>query len=605
MVIVLECPGCSKRYEVDAALAGKKSRCKQCGEVFKIPVPTAIPAAPPPNKPARPASSSAPAGAWQTVLERPRPPAKTEPAESWGRTDAEPSRRTRQTIILNCPACKKRYEIDGKLAGKRSRCKECGEVFSIPTPRAPGGGLDAASPSGRATASPLPGYWESVLEENEPASLKASRGPEQSTFDQDDLPPPPHGAYPKPQRKSYARRSSSSNPNIGFTIAGIYAALAILVVMGFYIWMAAAKPGNDRIGQVFAITVVFMHGTALLMSLAGNIWMLVVAFKEKLAQGLFCLLVPCYAFYYIITRWEDTKGAFMLMLLPLGNMLVFFAMLLGPGISAAREGYERARQAQQAQRADLNGLATSAKPGLTANRARVRQFEESFNAGATGREREPKFPPDADAVAKSLIQLKSPEISKKKEALQRLERTPPDERLAEVVATLVPLLNDDDGFLVCDAIKVLTVWKSPDGVPAVIERTSDNRFNVRHEAIKALGKLKDPRGVEPIIARLNEDGFQAVDALKAMGPIAEPALIQRLTNPDSDIRKRACEVLKEIGGRDSLKAMQALPADPDFFVRVAAKDAMKTIAARVGPLPASDRKGTADAGASSQRRPKR
>ena len=45
MLIVLDCPGCAKRYEIDAALAGKKSRCKQCGEVFKIPVPRAIPSA--------------------------------------------------------------------------------------------------------------------------------------------------------------------------------------------------------------------------------------------------------------------------------------------------------------------------------------------------------------------------------------------------------------------------------------------------------------------------------------------------------------------------------------------------------------------------------
>ena len=40
--IVLDCPGCGKRYEIDAGLAGKKSRCKQCGEVFKIPVPSAV-----------------------------------------------------------------------------------------------------------------------------------------------------------------------------------------------------------------------------------------------------------------------------------------------------------------------------------------------------------------------------------------------------------------------------------------------------------------------------------------------------------------------------------------------------------------------------------
>jgi predicted Zn finger-like uncharacterized protein len=37
MKIALDCPGCGKRYEVDASLAGKKSRCKECGNTFRIP----------------------------------------------------------------------------------------------------------------------------------------------------------------------------------------------------------------------------------------------------------------------------------------------------------------------------------------------------------------------------------------------------------------------------------------------------------------------------------------------------------------------------------------------------------------------------------------
>ena len=36
MMIVLDCPGCGKRYEVDGSLAGKKSRCKDCGNIFRL-----------------------------------------------------------------------------------------------------------------------------------------------------------------------------------------------------------------------------------------------------------------------------------------------------------------------------------------------------------------------------------------------------------------------------------------------------------------------------------------------------------------------------------------------------------------------------------------
>jgi HEAT repeats len=218
------------------------------------------------------------------------------------------------------------------------------------------------------------------------------------------------------------------------------------------------------------------------------------------------------------------------------------------------------------------------------------QPNAAIDEGRPRRNREPEIPADADAVTRSLIQLNSPEIHTKQDGLKRLMRTPPDDRLAEVVQAVTSLLDDDDGWLVGDAIKVLVIWKSPDAVPALIKRTSDNRFTVRHETIKALGKLKDPRGVEPVIMQIKDDGFQVEDALKEMGPIAEPALIERLTNPDSDVRRRVCAILKAIGGKETLKAMQALPPDPEFSVQVAAKDAISAIVLRVGPLSAAERK---------------
>ena len=204
--------------------------------------------------------------------------------------------------------------------------------------------------------------------------------------------------------------------------------------------------------------------------------------------------------------------------------------------------------------------------------------------------REPEIPADADAVEKSLIQLKANATHTKKDGLNRLMRTRPDGRLAEVVQAVLPLLEDDDGWLVGDAIKVLVIWNSPEVVPAIISRTTDNRFGVRHEAIKALGKIKDPRGVEPVVQRLQEDGGPAKDALKEMGAMAEPALIERLTNPDPGIRRDVCDILKDIGGKETLKAMQALPADPDIGVRRAANNAASNIILRVGPLSPSERK---------------
>ncbi len=140
-------------------------------------------------------------------------------------------------------------------------------------------------------------------------------------------------------------------------------------------------------------------------------------------------------------------------------------------------------------------------------------------------------------------------------------------------------------WLVNDVIKALAVWRSPAALPALIERARDNRFFVRKEAVKVLGKFQDARAVEAIIAQFQEDGFEAEPALKEIGPMAEPALIARLKDPDPRVRSRACNILKQIGGMETLKAMQVMPADQDFGVRMAAKRASEQIMARVGPPP--------------------
>ena len=117
-----------------------------------------------------------------------------------------------------------------------------------------------------------------------------------------------------------------------------------------------------------------------------------------------------------------------------------------------------------------------------------------------------------------------------------------------------------------------------------------------------LGKIQGCRASEPIAERLSEDGFEAEDALKAMGSVAEPTLIEKLKSPDTETRRRACNILKEVGGKETLEAMQSLPADSDFSVRVAAQNAMKAIIARVGPLPKAARSGKASPTSSARKR---
>lgn len=58
---------------------------------------------------------------------------------------------------------------------------------------------------------------------------------------------------------------------------------------------------------------------AQLLSITVSIWLLVIAFRDSVTQGLLVLLVPCYALIYIFTHWDECAGPFFLYL---GSLLL-------------------------------------------------------------------------------------------------------------------------------------------------------------------------------------------------------------------------------------------------------------------------------------------
>jgi len=196
------------------------------------------------------------------------------------------------------------------------------------------------------------------------------------------------------------------------------------------------------------------------------------------------------------------------------------------------------------------------------------------------------IPAGADDVTKALIQVGSADVFQRGDGIKSLQTLPPNDRRDEVVSTVVPLLGNSDGFFVIELLKILEHWQTPEAVAGIASQTRNSQFNVRWAALEALGRIKDPSTIEAIVARLKEDGFKAKPALKQFGATAEPALIAALSNPEADVRKAACELLRDFGGTPTLEAMQSLPADSDPFVRMAANEAMRAITSRVGPLPA-------------------
>ena len=188
-------------------------------------------------------------------------------------------------------------------------------------------------------------------------------------------------------------------------------------------------------------------------------------------------------------------------------------------------------------------------------------------------------PPNADAVTKTLHHLKSADPNTRREAARKLKDTLPDERRAEVVKALEPLVNDADFFTRKFAVEALGVWGNKDAVPILL-RAMQNK-ETRGEAMKALGRLKDERAVEPIAARLEEffDLHAAEEALKQMGPMAEKAVLARLNHHQWHTRIAVCRILKAIGTKQSIPALENAAAN-DFHISLQAKEAIQAIKAR-------------------------
>lgn len=236
---------------------------------------------------------------------------------------------------------------------------------------------------------------------------------------------------------------------------------------------------------------------------------------------------------------------------------------------------------------------------LAATRDALKQAEEERKRESEAREAEfkakmagprddpndPAPPDDADELTKALFATRSSNVGKRREGVAKIAKTEPDDaRRDEVHKHLEALLADADGFFVQNIMKAMVQWRTDDTVPALIKVLDHSSFGARWEAEEILGELGDPRAAKPLVARLKEDGIKVEPALRALGPAAEPALIELLRDSDPTLRSRACDLLRDVGGKDALEAMMSLPADRDIGVQSAARRAMRAISARVGPV---------------------
>jgi len=164
--------------------------------------------------------------------------------------------------------------------------------------------------------------------------------------------------------------------------------------------------------------------------------------------------------------------------------------------------------------------------------------------------------PLAPGEKQSLLrELRSKNEQIVQEAARRLSKAVPGDNPTEFSRPLCAAYKNKNEWTQAEVMAALRVWAGPDAEKTVIEASRHPSFMVRGHAVPALGKFKTVAAAEAAAAQAAQNRGEVEVAMKAMGPIAEPAAISLLENSDFWIRAMAAKVLADIGGKKSLAAL--------------------------------------------------
>ncbi|HJT77846.1 MAG TPA: hypothetical protein VJ739_11655, partial [Gemmataceae bacterium] len=194
-----------------------------------------------------------------------------------------------------------------------------------------------------------------------------------------------------------------------------------------------------------------------------------------------------------------------------------------------------------------------------------------------------KAPPGFAVVAPpgnvdEALQFLNQDGAHKQAAVHWLANQPVDPaKQAQVARALDPLVSQKGGALQSGAALALQTWADRDSVP-VLAKVLDGcelKRGIPPEFMKTIlatvGRLKDPRGADAV-ARFLTNFFQQHDAeqaLAALGPAAEPAVLKYYFHHDGGARDAARRLAQGYGTKEDAILAQAVVSlkDPDRETR--------------------------------------
>jgi hypothetical protein len=223
---------------------------------------------------------------------------------------------------------------------------------------------------------------------------------------------------------------------------------------------------------------------------------------------------------------------------------------------------------------------------LTAAELADHQKRQQEARAAAEKENMPK-PLEQGQREKLLADLASRDTGRMKAAAERLGKAVVDDDPGPVAKALIPLLGQTDQWVQRAAAKALAIWAAPEAEDALVGASASEDLWVRASAIEALGKFKTEKAAQAVAAQMYRNRGEASKSLKAMGSVAETAAIGCLMDRDGWVRREACQVLAEIGGKASLDILRPFAEGAVYFEQVEAKRAIQLIEGRLAK-PARD-----------------
>lgn len=475
-------------------------------------------------------------------------------------------------IMTSCPYCGEPYNLHDRQLGKKVRCKQCNDVFTVAEEGTTQSPVQAPIRSGR-------------------SSDRLSASAPRDRYDRDDR------DYGGPDSRP-APRSSEPNEGEGSSGHGLLIAavglLLLCAVGGVVVWLLL-RDGDDKKGSsetTVASAVQRLKSSDKNERLAAAQWLAKATVDTERQQEVLLALAPLLTDPDLDVQQaaREARDAWMTVTpgpdgdvkppppgaADVETLVAWVNNNIGGQRSAAIAELGKRKEARGASAiaaylSDFGERDVAVKAlreiGQPAEVAVVAYMHHpDMSVRETARSLLQGYGSKEDLLlTQSIRDLGATERERQQSAAAWLAQAPRvQSRAADVARALERAMESQDRDVRGVALKALLAWGSKENVPAIataLMSPAGPFFDPWHkEAMQALAKFKDPRGAAALCAWLAVPSGQdeAASALKAIGSKAEKEVAKYFNHPEVGARDHARELLQEYGTGDDVLLQQSV-----------------------------------------------